>query len=133
MKGVFAVWLAAAWLSTSLAAQEGREEIVRRGYEHTRKITTPIRKLSAEQITIQHLMASGSDVLVIGSISDWSLRAIFVQFEERGQRVTKVTGDEKFAFLEIGDPEQDSCCFTTILFANQDGRWFILRGSWRSH
>jgi hypothetical protein len=69
----------------------------------------------------------------VGSISDPDVRTLLGRIDERVMDATKVTGDERFAIVQLGDPENDPCCTTTILFENRNGVWTLVADIWQSH
>ena len=119
------------------SSRDNREAESRAAFAHVRKIHAPQRNLKPEDIGQQHLASSGKELLVIGSISDRSVGVILSQVNQHaGKRVArdmKVTGDEQYAVVEIGNRERDPCCFGTLLFANHKAAWVMVADTWMSH
>jgi uncharacterized protein (DUF39 family) len=107
--------------------------VVGEGYKHVREITGPMRKVTAGQIGSAYLRDSNAYITVIGTISDVGVQTALKLIGERVLDATKVTGDEMYAVVQLGDPEHDACCTTTILFGNQSGSWKQLVEIWQSH
>jgi hypothetical protein len=123
-------------------ADQGQELLVPRlslsaevsqGYKHIREIAGPIRKVAAGQIGNAYLWESNAYITVIGTLSDVGVQTVLRLIGERVLDATKVTGDEMYAVVQLGDPERDACCTTTILFGNQTGSWEQLADIWQSH
>jgi hypothetical protein len=107
------------------------------GFAHVRSINAPQRTVVPAAIGQEHLKAAGTRLQVIGSISDRSVGAILSQvheqFGKRAARYTKVTGDEQYAVVELGDRERDPCCFGTLLFSNRQTKWILVTEFVLSH
>jgi hypothetical protein len=103
------------------------------GYEHVRTIQRPTRRVAAEQLGNPNLAKPGAMISVIGTLSDQQIRAILELVGEDVLETTKVTGDQKFAVVQLGDPQRDPCCTTTVLFENKEGIWTNLGAITQSH
>jgi hypothetical protein len=123
--------------ATAAAARASRKEESRVAYGHVSKIDAPIRTVDSLKLGGQHVTAAKATLVVIGSVTDRSLREILAQLQEHiGKpinRKVKVTGDEQFAVVDLGDREEDPCCFLTATFANHKGTWAILDSVLISH
>ena len=116
-----------------VASENAKADDIQRGFAHVKRITAPKRAIGPEQIGGKY-QTTGTDVVVIGSISEASIRSILELIEERDvRRLKTITGDERYAVLEVGDRARDPCCFATALLAKRDGTWTILTGSRVSH
>jgi len=72
-------------------------------------------------------------ISIIGTLSNQQARAILELVGEGVVETTKVTGDEQFAVVQLGDPQHDPCCITTVLFERRDGIWINLGAITQSH
>jgi hypothetical protein len=144
-----AVTLIAGGLSFTLPVRAGEEPQVTNlsretremeseiGFAHVRSINAPKRTVAPTTIGQEHLKAAGKDLQVIGSISDLSVSAILSQihqqFGKRAARHTKVTGDEQYAVVDLGDRKRDPCCFGTLLFSKRQSEWVLVTEFVLSH
>jgi hypothetical protein len=103
------------------------------GYEHVRAIHSPTRRVAVEQLGNPGRAKAGTMISIIGTLSDQQARAILELVGDGVLETTKVTGDQQFAVVQLGDAERDPCCTTTVLFENRDGIWTNLGAIWQSH
>jgi hypothetical protein len=119
------------------SSRESREEEAQKGFAHVRIIHAPERTIMAESPETSGEAGRGTKVVVIGSIADRSTREILsrvrAQLGKRANRETRVTGDEHYAIVALGDTEKDPCCFSTFLFGKHEATWVLLKGTWISH
>jgi hypothetical protein len=123
--------------ATTATARANRKEEVRLAYGHVSQIHGPVRMVDALKLGGQHVSAAAAKLVVTGGVTDKSLGEILAQVRgligKQINRKTKVTGDEKFAVVELGDREKDPCCFLTVTLANHAGTWGILENVLMSH
>jgi hypothetical protein len=116
-------------------SRETREVEGNTGFAHVKNIHAPKRVVVPTAIGQEHLKAAGLEV--IGTISDGSvgliLSQVHEQLGERAARETKITGDEQYAVVELGNRERDACCFGTFLFANRQAKWVLVTEYVMSH
>jgi|SRR5882672_3658654 len=103
------------------------------GYEHVRAIQNPTRRVTVEQLGNPGRAKPGTMISIIGTLSDQQTRAILELVGDGVVEATKVTGDQQFAVVQLGDPQHDPCCTTTVLFENLDGIWTNLGAIMQSH
>ena len=103
------------------------------GYEHVGTIHGPARRVTAAQLGNPNPAKPGAEIAIIGTLSDQQIRAILELVGEEVPEVTTVTGDLKFAVVQLGDPQHDPCCTTTVLFENKDGIWTNIGAITQSH
>jgi hypothetical protein len=124
-------------LPVTKGSPESREEEARIGFKHVQKIHAPERTITGDSPGRSDKGAHGAIVVVIGSIEDHSVREILTkvreQLGERANRETRVTGDERYAIVKLGNREKDPCCFSEFLFANHEAKWVLLHDIWISH
>jgi hypothetical protein len=117
--------------------REYRKEEGKKGFDHVAYIRGPMRIANARDFEGIYEAASDAKIIVIGSIADQTLTEVLSRMREHiGKRInrrTKVTADERYALVEIGDRKHDPCCFGTLLFANHAGTWVVLEDILVSH
>jgi hypothetical protein len=118
-------------------SRESRRAEVDAGFRHVGTIHRPEREIAASKIGQPYLTAASPKILVVGSISDAQIASMLAhihqQYGDRAKRVTRVTGDDKYAVVELGDRKLDVCCFATFLFANRNANWVMLTAVSMSH
>jgi hypothetical protein len=70
---------------------------------------------------------------IVGNLTNLDVLSILKLVEEGVMDTTKVTGDQVFAVVQLGDPEHDPCCTTTVLFEKRSGVWTNLGAIMQSH
>ena len=93
------------------------------GYSHVSKIRGPVRSVSSEQLGIPSLLRPGAAIAVVGPLEDAQVRLILERVGTGVADATKVTGDQAFSIVQLGDPQHDPCCTTKVLFENRNGSW----------
>ena len=119
-------------------SRESREKEAQEGFRHVRKISAPERTITADSPGRPDAAARGKKVVVIGSIADHSAREILSKVSEQfgkraANREARVTGDERYAIVELGNRKKDPCCFSKFLFAKHETTWVLLDDIWVSH
>jgi hypothetical protein len=118
-------------------SREGNESEIKAGYERVSKIKSPERTVAAESLGLPLGTVAVGKLVVVGSISDQSVRGILAQVRGplrwKDNRHIQVAGDDRYAIVTIGDRERDPCCFGTLLFANRNAAWVLLDDVWVSH
>jgi hypothetical protein len=102
------------------------------GYAHVAKIERPLRHVTG-RVLGSPTLAPTATIAVIGTLSDQQVRAILELVGDGSREATRVTGDHEFAVVQIGDPQRDPCCTTTVLFENRGGTWTNLGAVTQSH
>ena len=106
---------------------------VRPGYEHVRGIGHPVRRVTTEQLGSATWTKPGAVIAIVGPMTDRDVLSMLALVEQDVMDTTKVTGDQEFAVVQIGDPQRDPCCTATVLFAKRNGAWTSLGAITRSH
>jgi len=118
-------------------SREDNESEIKAGYERVQKIKSPERAIAAESLGMRLGTVAVGKLVVVGSITDQSVKEILAQAHGPGRwnynRRIKVTGDDRYAMVTIGDRERDPCCFGTLLFAYRNANWVLLHDVWISH
>lgn len=118
---------AVAGLRDQLVAQ------LRPGHEHALRIREPVRRVTTEQLGSTALTRPAAMIDVVGPIADRDVLAMLKLVERDVVDTTRVTGDQQFAVVQLGNPERDPCCTTTVLFTKRNGSWANLGAVTQSH
>ena len=103
------------------------------GYAHVAKVERPIRRVTGQALGSPNLIKPTTIISVIGTLTDQQVRTILGLVGDGVMETTKVTGDQEFAVVQLGDPQRDPCCTTTVLFENRVGIWTNLGAITQSH
>ncbi len=103
------------------------------GFEHVGKIAGPVRRVTPAQLGDPRLTTRTTTIQVIGTLTDQQVHVILGLVGEEVRDATKITGDQRFAVVQLGDPKNDPCCTSTVLFENQTGIWANLGTITQSH
>lgn len=106
---------------------------VRPGYEHVARIRQPVRQVTTEQLGSAALTRPAAVIVIVGPITDSDVLSVLKLVERDVVDTTRVTGDQAFAVVQLGDPRRDPCCTTTVLFTRRDGSWTSLGAITQSH
>lgn len=116
-----------AGLRDSLVAQ------VRPGHEHALRIREPVRRVTTEQLGSAALTKPAAVIAIVGPITDSDVLSMLKLVERDVVDTTRITGDQEFAVVQLGDPQRDPCCTTTVLFTRKNGSWANLGAITQSH
>ena len=104
-----------------------------RGYAHVAKIERPVRRLGGQALGSPSLIKPTATISVVGTLTDQQVRTILGLVGDGVLETTKVTGDQEFAVVQLGEPQRDPCCTTTVLFESRGGNWVNLGAITQSH
>jgi hypothetical protein len=105
----------------------------RPAYEHVAAIHGPVRRVTAGQLKTMRLPRPDAAISVVGTLTDHEVHALLEVVGDGVAEATRVTGDQRFAVVQIGDPRHDPCCTTTVLFENRSEAWTNLGAITSSH
>jgi hypothetical protein len=122
---------------TMLAANNG-EMVVRKHVQaeeaqailnHIASIPGPPKQIDLKELG---LSAAATRLNVAGPISDSLLKSLLRAVGERLSEATVVTGDDKFATVQLGSRATTDCCATRVTFIRAGEQWKQILEVWRS-
>lgn len=108
-------------------------ESIGAGYAHVAKIDRPVRRLGGQALGNPDLIKPAATISVVGTLTDQQVRTILELVGDGVLETTTVSGDQEFAVVQLGDPQRDPCCTTSVLFRNRGGKWTNLGAIIQSH
>lgn len=106
---------------------------VRPGHEHALRIREPVRRVTTEQLGSAALTKPAAVIAIVGPLADSDVLAMLKLVGRDVVDTTRVTGDQQFAVVQLGDPQRDPCCTATVLFSKKTGSCANLGAITQSH